>query len=94
MKKLYSLALSITMLIGLMAGMTSCGGDDENEDPVEPKITISLRSCSISEGTEYNATDLKEVTLSYNNVVSVSPSATSCSREPRATWAYTFSTSC
>ena len=75
MKKLYSLVLSITMLIGVVAGMTACGGDDENEDPVEPKITISLRSCSISEGTEYNATDLKEVILSYNNVVTVSPSA-------------------
>ena len=63
------------MIIGLTTGLAACGGDDDEDDPVTPKVTISLRSCSITEGAEYSAPDLTEVTLSYNNVVAVSPSA-------------------
>lgn len=62
------------MIIGLTTGLAACGDDDE-EDSEAPKVTISLRSCSITEGAEYNAADLTEVTLSYNNVVAVSPKA-------------------
>ncbi len=58
------------MVIGWLTGLTACGDDEK-----EPQAIISLRSCSITEGAEYNASDVKEVTLSYNNVVAVSPSA-------------------
>lgn len=54
--------------------MWACG-DDESEDTPTPSVTVSLRSCSITEGTEYKATELTEVTLSYNTTVTVSPSA-------------------
>ncbi|MBO7110137.1 MAG: glycoside hydrolase family 5 protein [Prevotella sp.] len=74
MKRLNAIAVLAMMIIGLTTGLAACGGDDE-DDPVAPKVTISLRSCSITEGTEYTAPDLMEVTLSYNNVVAVSPSA-------------------
>jgi len=50
-------------------------GDDESEDTPTPSVTVSLRSCSITEGTEYKASELTEVTLSYNTTVTVSPSA-------------------
>ena len=57
------------MVVSLMVGLTACG-DDKNDS----SVTINLRSCSIADGAEFNASDLKEVTLSYNNVVAVSPS--------------------
>jgi len=71
MKKLNTIAMMALMVIGLMIGLTACG-DDEND---EPKVSIILRSCSITEGSEYIASELTTVTLSYNNVVAVSPSA-------------------
>ena len=74
MKKTNAFAVVAMMVVGLMIGLTACGDDDDPENPA-PKVTISLRSCSITEGTEYVASDLTEVTLSYNNVVAVSPSA-------------------
>ena len=74
MKKPNAFAVVAMMVVGLMIGLTACGDDDDPENPA-PKVTISLRSCSITEGTEYVASDLTEVTLSYNNVVAVSPSA-------------------
>ena len=74
MKRLNTIAMMAMMVIGLMTGTTACGDDDDSEEPT-PKVTISLRSCSITEGTEYIASELTTVTLSYNNVVSVSSSA-------------------
>ena len=74
MKRLNTIAALAMMIIGLMTGMTACGDDDDPEESV-PKVNISLRSCSITEGAEYIAPDLTEVTLSYNNVVAVSASA-------------------
>ena len=73
--------------------LTSCGGSDSSEDTPTPKVTINLRSCSISEGTEYVASELTEVTVSYNKVVAVSPSAnitlndTKCSAKSSSTTA-------
>ena len=56
--------------------LTSCGGGSSSGgDEPAPKVTINLRSCSITEGTEYVASQLKEVTLSYSNVVTVSANA-------------------
>ena len=74
MKKLNTIATLAMMVVGLMIGLTACGDDDDSEEPA-PKVTISLRSCSITEGAEYVASALTEVTLKYNNVVAVSPSA-------------------
>lgn len=73
--------------------LTSCGGSSSSGEEPAPKVTINLRSCSITEGTEYVASDLKEVTLSYNNVVAVSGSAnitlndTKCSAKSSSTTA-------
>ena len=64
--------LSCLFLSGLT--LSSCGGSSSGDEPA-PKVTINLRSCSITEGTEYVASELKEVTLSYNNVVAVSSNA-------------------
>ena len=75
MKKLNTIAMMALMAIGLMMGLTACGDDDDPADEPKPQVTINLRSCSITEGAEYNAADLTEVTLSYNNVVAVSTSA-------------------
>ena len=71
--------------------MASCGGSDNSEE--QPQTKIIVRSCSLSEGTEYVASELKEVTVSYNTVVSVSPSAnitlndTKCSAKSSSTTA-------
>lgn len=57
---------------------TACGGNEEEEKDIEDsalKETIVLRSASIEEGSEQKASDLTTITLSYNYVVSVSPSA-------------------
>lgn len=84
MKRLnISLAMSI-LFTALMTSFAACGDDDDPQEP-SPKVTINLRSCSIAEGAEYNAADLKEVTLSYNNVVAVSPSANITLRQNSAT---------
>ena len=82
--------LSCLFLSGLT--LSSCGGSSSGDEPA-PKVTINLRSCSITEGTEYVASELKEVTLSYNNVVAVSGSAnitlndTKCSAKSSSTTA-------
>ena len=55
--------------------LTSCGGSNSGGDEPAPKVTINLRSCSVTEGTEYVASQLKQVTLSYSNVVAVSSNA-------------------
>ncbi len=52
-------------------GLVSCGDDDPGDTPT-PKQTISVRSCSITNGAEYEATSLSEVTISYNTPVAVS----------------------
>jgi len=68
--KLKTLSLLSCMLL---MGLTAC--EEAPEGPPTPAITISVRSCSIVEGAEYVAAELTEATLSYNNVVAVSPSA-------------------
>ena len=55
--------------------LTACGGSNSGGDEPAPKVTINLRSCSVTEGTEYVASQLNEVALSYNNVVAVSANA-------------------
>lgn len=74
MKKLNTIAWLTMMAICLMTGLMACG-DDENDEPATPKVNIIVRSCTISQATEYVASTLKEVTVSYNTVVAVSPSA-------------------
>ena len=83
MKKLYFLASFTMVAIGLLVGMTACGsGSGDDDGPATPKVSINVRSCTISSGTEYVASELKEVTVSYNNVVAVSPSANITLRHP------------
>ncbi len=71
MKRLNSIAIMVVMSIVMVTGLTACGDDDKDQ----PTTSILLRACSIAEGAEYNASELTAVTLSYNNVVSVTPTA-------------------
>ena len=66
--------LFISLLFTCLA-VTSCGSSSSGGDEPAPKVTINIRSCSVTEGTEYVASQLKEVTISYNNVVAVSSNA-------------------
>ena len=76
MKKNLFFTLSSALLFLLTACvLTACGDSDEKDDPVTPTVTINVRSCSVTNGSEYVASELKEVTISYNNVVAVNPSA-------------------
>ena len=59
------------MAINIMTGMTACKGGSPNDEPT-PKVTISLTSCSITEGAEYEASELTEVKVTYNDDVTVS----------------------
>ena len=83
----------ITCLLFSCIAFTSCDGNSNDGEETSPKISINLRSCSITEGTEYVASELKEVTLSYNNVVAVNTSAnitlndTKCSAQSSSTTA-------
>ncbi len=92
MKTLKTLLAMALLAVGCMSILTACG-DDDNDEPEAPKVSISLRSCSITEGMEYQASTLTEVTLSYNTVVAVSPKAnitlngTKCSAASSATTA-------
>ena len=74
MKTLKTLLAMALLAVGCVSMLTACGGDD-NDEPEAPKTNISLRKCSITDGTEYQASALTEVTLSYNTVVAVSPQA-------------------
>lgn len=68
--KLLSL-LSLMFITLCFTGLVSCGDDDPGDTPT-PKQTISVRSCSITNGTEYEAVSLSEVTISYNATVAIS----------------------
>ena len=68
--KLLSL-LSLMFITLCFSGLVSCGDDDPGDTPT-PKQTISVRSCSITNGTEYEAASLSEVTISYNATVAIS----------------------
>lgn len=68
--KLKTLSLLSCMLF---MGLTAC--EETPEEAPTPAISISVRSCSIVDGAEYACAELTEATISYNNVVAVSPSA-------------------
>ena len=94
MKKNLFFTLSSALLFFLpVCVLTACGDSDEKDDPVTPTVTINVRSCSVTNGSEYVASELKEVTISYNNVVAVNPSAsitlngTNCTAKSGATTA-------
>ena len=74
MKKTY---LLLTMLLASFA-LFSCGGDDANDSgggsPTPSGITITLRSMSISQGAEVDASTTTVLTLNYNNTVKVTGS--------------------
>jgi endoglucanase len=67
--KNYLLWLFLVLTAPILA---ACGGsDDDEEDTPTPSVTISLRSCSITDGTEYSAATLTQATLRYNTTVAV-----------------------
>ncbi|MBR3020880.1 MAG: glycoside hydrolase family 5 protein [Bacteroidaceae bacterium] len=69
MKRLNTMTAFALLIFGMMTGLTACAGGDHNEE-----TNIKLNSCSINEGAAYVASQLKEVTLSYNMDVAISSS--------------------
>ena len=65
----------LTLLTAVLPILTACGGSDDDNDTPTPSVTVNIRSCSVTNGMEYNVSDLTKVTISYNTVVSVTPSA-------------------
>ena len=76
MKRINTILAMAMMVIGLLTGLTACGGDDDGDEPApSQKTTIKARAYSITEAAEYIATELTEVTISYSTTMSVSQSA-------------------
>ena len=61
MKRLNTIAALTLMVMGIMTGLTACNGNDPDDN--KPQITITVRSCSVTEGAEYAASELKEVSI-------------------------------
>lgn len=53
----------------------SCGGDEEGEIKPSPQETLVLRSTSLTEGSEVDASSTTVITLSYNDLVTVGSAA-------------------
>lgn len=82
---MHNLRIARLLFVSLMAlpfAFSSCGGGDE--DPIingegnqnnNSSESIKLRRTSIEDGALLKASKLSEITLSYNNTVTVSPSA-------------------
>lgn len=68
LKKFSHLSLLAAMLL-----LPSCGSDDSKED--DPSINLILRGASIENGAEVKVGELTSITLSYNDLVSVSANA-------------------
>jgi len=77
MKNVISLLLFFVECLIVPNTLISCGGNSDpiTDEPAAQKIDIILRSASITEGATVKASEVSEVILSYNNIVSVSPSA-------------------
>ena len=65
----------LSLILSTLA-LLSCGGDNPEEvKPTGLQETIVLRSSSLAEGSEVDASSTKMITLSYNTLVTISPSA-------------------
>ena len=53
----------------------SCGGDGDSDDESPASPSLILRQQSIAEGAEVDARTTTILTLTYNNTVSISPTA-------------------
>jgi endoglucanase len=65
----FLLAVVMTFALSLLA---SCSSDDSDDST---PVSISVVSCSVTNGAEYSAADLTTITVSYNTEVSVSHQA-------------------
>lgn len=76
--------LCLSCLLAMMSLLiTSCGGSDDNpkDDPIINTPVIQ-RSCSLAEGSEVIAEDVKSITLSYNAKVVALPSKITLNGKP------------
>ena len=65
----------LSLILSTLA-FISCGGDEvEDVKPGGLRETIVLRSASLTGGSEVDASSIKTITLNYNKLVKVSPSA-------------------
>lgn len=74
MKRINTIAAMALMAIGLLMGLTSCGDNEESDEPAQ-KETIKVRSCTITNGAEYKAEQLTEAKVTYSTAVTVSSNA-------------------
>ena len=70
-KNVYGL---LSLILSTFA-LASCGGDETEVKPSGLRETIVLRSSSLVEGSEVDASSITMITLSYNTLVTVSPAA-------------------
>ena len=78
LKQINSIVSIAMTVIGLQMGFSSCGDDDDANDDsgnVQPTTMLTLRQQSIQDGAEVNAETTTLLTLTYNQAVTVSPSA-------------------
>ena len=73
MKMKFFSTLSSVVLMASALFLASCSDDDNAGGTSTRTSQILLRSNSLSEGAEYDAHTLKEVKLSFNNMVTINP---------------------
>ena len=71
--KLHQLRLWLMAVASL--SLFSCGGDGDSDDESPASPSLILRQQSIAEGAEVDARTTTILTLTYNNTVSISPTA-------------------
>lgn len=71
MKKYFYL---FATLLTACLGFTSCGDDEPTPDPGK-KETVVMRQSTVKEGAEVDANDITVITLTYNTLVKIDPSA-------------------
>ena len=73
MKMKFFSTLSSVVLMASALFLASCSDDDNAGGTSTRTSQILLRTNSLSEGAEYDAHTLKEVKLSFNNMVTINP---------------------
>ena len=68
-------SISAVMLMASALFFAACSDDDNAGSPSTAYKTIKLRTCSLTDGAEYNIHKMEDVTLSFNNMVAINPNA-------------------
>lgn len=69
--------MKLTTFIACLSALlcfSSCGDDEPTPDPGK-KETVVMRQSSVRDGAEVDANDISVITLTYNTLVKIDPSA-------------------